>query len=53
MKFLTDILSWMMVFFIILSGAFKQATDGALFAYFRPQLEALVEQLPEFIQWML
>ncbi len=27
--------------------------DGAFFAYFRPQWEALLEQLPEFVRWML
>lgn len=53
MRFITDILGWTFFFVFLLSGAARAAFDGALFAYFRPQLEAFIESLPEVIKWML
>lgn len=53
MRFLLDIVTWAVFWIIVLSGAMRAALDGAFFAYFRPQMEAVIEQLPEFIKWML
>ena len=53
MKFFADIAAWALVFFLFMSGIARAAFDGALFAYFRPKLEAFIEQLPEAIQWFL
>lgn len=53
MRFILDIVGWAAFFILLMSGAARAALDGAFFAYFRPQLEAFIETLPEFIKWMI
>lgn len=53
MRLITDIMTWVAVWFFVLSGAARALFDGAFFAYFRPQWEAMIEQLPEFVRWFL
>lgn len=53
MRLIWDTLGWAFFFFLFLSGAFRNAFDGAFFAYFRPAFEQIKEQLPEIIQYLL
>ena len=53
MVFIKDALVWAGVFILVLSGAARAAFDGAFFAYFRPQWEALVDNLPDVVKWFL
>jgi hypothetical protein len=53
MNYLRDIAMWWFFWVFILTGAARAAFDGAFFAYFRPQWEAMKDSLPEFIQWMI
>ena len=53
LAFIRDVGMWMFIFIFILTGAARAAFDGAFFAYFRPQWEQLLEQLPAFIKWFI
>jgi len=53
MVFIKDALIWTVVFILVLSGAARAAFDGAFFAYFRPQWETLLDNLPDFVKWFL
>ncbi len=53
MNILISIARWTVFWFFVLTGAARALFDGAFFAYFRPQWEAMTDQLPEFIRWLL